>query len=168
MLLRSVVLAVAATIIPAATALGSSTQLSVMEDDVHLQADPAGTLEQMRALGADVVRVSMPWQLIAPNPNSKRAPRRFDASDPAAYPEAKWKVWDAIVTDAQRDGITVDLDVMGGAPRWALGPGPAGREHELKLGAVAGGVRAVRPGGRDAVQRRLRPRGAGARSRRPR
>jgi hypothetical protein len=123
MLLRSVVLAVAVTIIPAATALGSSTQLSVMEDDVHLQADPAGTLEQMRTLGADVVRVSMPWQLIAPNPNSKRTPRRFDASDPAAYPEAKWKVWDAIVTDAQRDGITVDLDVMGGAPRWALGPG---------------------------------------------
>ena len=64
-------------LIPAATALGSSSQLSVIEDDVHLQADPAGTLEQMRALGADVVRVSMPWQMITPNPNSKRAPRRL-------------------------------------------------------------------------------------------
>jgi hypothetical protein len=130
LLLRSVALAVAVVLIPAAAALGSPAQLSMMEDDTHLEADPAGTLEQMRTLGVDVVRVSMAWQTVAPNPNSTRAPRGFDASDPAAYPEATWKVWDAIVTDAQRDGITVDLDVMGGAPRWALGPGrPAGNKN---------------------------------------
>jgi hypothetical protein len=147
LLLRSVALASAVILIPAAAALGSSTQLSVMEDDTHLQADPAGTLEQMRALGADVVRVSMPWQTIAPNPNSSQAPRGFDASDPAAYPGAKWKVWDAIVTDAQRDGITVDLDVMGGAPRWALGSGrPAGNKNpnwEPSPGAYGQFVQAV-------------------------
>jgi hypothetical protein len=130
LLLRSVALAVAVILIPAAAALGSSTQLSVLEDDTHLEANPAGTLEQMRALGADVVRVSMPWQMMAPNPNSTRAPRSFDAADPAAYPEANWKLWDTIVTDARRDGITVDLDVMGGAPRWALGPGrPAANKN---------------------------------------
>jgi hypothetical protein len=147
LLFRSAVLAVAFILIPAAAALGSSTQLSVLEDDTHLQADPAGTLEQMRALGADVVRVSMAWQMIAPDPNSTRAPRGFDASDPAAYPESNWKVWDAIVTDAQRDGITVDLDVMGGAPRWALGPGrPAGNKNpnwEPSSSAYGQFVRAV-------------------------
>ena len=92
--------------------------------------DPAGTLERLRALGAQVVRVAMPWQMIAPNPNSSHAPRGFDASTPAAYPAAKWTLWDEIVTDADRDGITVDLDVMGGAPRWAIGPGrPAGNHN---------------------------------------
>jgi hypothetical protein len=130
LLLGSVVLAVGVVLIPAAQALASSAQLSVIEDDTHLQDDPAGTLERMRALGADVVRVSMPWQMIAPAPRSTHAPRGFDASDPAAYPAANWNLWDAIVTDAHRDGITVDLDVMGGAPRWARGPGrPAGNRN---------------------------------------
>jgi hypothetical protein len=130
LLLGSVVLGAAVILISAAEALGSSSQLSVIEDDTHLQADPAGTLEQMRALGADVVRVSMPWQMIAPAPRSAHVPRNFDASDPAAYPAANWRVWDTIVTDARRDGITVDLDVMGGAPRWALGPGrPKGNRN---------------------------------------
>ncbi|HKI39938.1 MAG TPA: hypothetical protein VKA66_05975, partial [Mycobacterium sp.] len=127
LLLGSVVLAAAVTLIAAAEALGSQSQASVIEDDTHLQADPAGTLARMRALGAEIVRVSVPWQTIAPAPNAAHAPRGFDASDPGAYPAANWKLWDAIVTDARRDGITVDLDLMGGAPRWAQGPGrPAG------------------------------------------
>ncbi|MGH2884299.1 MAG: hypothetical protein ACRDPA_16670, partial [Solirubrobacteraceae bacterium] len=130
LVLGSVVLAAAALLIPAAAALASQTQVSVIEDDAHLQADPAGTLAQMRALGADVVRVSVPWQMIAPAPNSALPPSGFDASDPAAYPAANWKLWDTIVTDAQRDGITVDFDLMGGAPRWARGHGrPAGNTN---------------------------------------
>ena len=130
LLLGSVAPAAVALVLSAAPALGSQTQMSVIEDDTHLQADPAGTLERMRALGAEVVRVSMPWQMIAPASSSAHAPRGFDASDPAAYPAANWKLWDAIMTDAHRDGITVDLDVMGGAPRWARGPGrPAGNSN---------------------------------------
>ena len=124
------VLAAVAIVVPAAPAHASPTQLSVIEDDTHLQANPAGTLAQIRALGAEVVRVSMPWQAVAPAPNSAHAPRGFDASDPAAYPAANWEVWDAIVLDAHRDGITVDFDLMGGAPRWARGPGrPAGNSN---------------------------------------
>ena len=130
LLLGSVAPAAVALALTAAPAVGSQTQMSVIEDDTHLQADPAGTLERMRALGAEVVRVSMPWQMIAPVPSSAHAPHGFDASDPAAYAAANWKLWDAIVTDAHRDGITVDLDVMGGAPRWARGPGrPAGNTN---------------------------------------
>ncbi len=113
-----------------AAAVASLSQVSVIEDDVHLQADPAGTLAQMRALGAEVVRVSVPWQAIAPAPASTRPPGGFDASDPASYPSANWRVWDEIVVDAHRDGLTIDLDLMGGAPRWALGPGrPAGNSN---------------------------------------
>ncbi len=130
LLLGPVAVVAAVTLMPAAQALASPTQVSVIEEDAHLYADPGGTLEQMRALGADVVRVSMPWQAIAPGPTSTHVPRNFDASDPAAYPAANWTLWDTIVTDARRDGITVDLDVMGGAPRWALGPGrPKGNRN---------------------------------------
>ena len=129
-LLGSLVLAAPVVLVPAAPAFGSSNQVSVMEEDTHLQADPAGTLERMRELGADVVRVSMAWKSIAPAPNSTHPPPGFDASNPAAYPAANWKVWDTIVADADRDGMTVDLDVMGGAPRWALGRGrPAGNSN---------------------------------------
>ena len=116
--------------LPAAPALASAGQLSVIEDDNHLQADPAGTLERMRSLGAEVVRVAVPWQMIAPAPTAAQPPRGFDASDPAAYPAANWELWDTIVTDAGRVGITVDFDLLGGAPRWALGPGrPAGNAN---------------------------------------
>ncbi|MGO9497412.1 MAG: hypothetical protein ACLQA5_12020 [Solirubrobacteraceae bacterium] len=116
-----------AVVLFAAPALASTGQVSVIEDDTHLEANPAATLERMRLLGADVVRVSVPWQMIAPAPSSARVPFGFDAADPAAYPAANWGLWDEIVTDAARDGITVDLDLMGGAPRWAQGPGrPAG------------------------------------------
>ena len=121
-LLGAVVLAAMLSAAPP-VARASARQVSVIEDDAHLEADPAQTLERMRALGADVVRVSLPWQSIAPKPGSAHAPLGFNASDPAAYPAANWKLWDEIVRDAVRDGLTVDLDVMGGAPRWALGPG---------------------------------------------
>jgi hypothetical protein len=129
-LLGAVALATASSAVTAPVALASSTQVSVLEDDARIQSDPAGTLERLHILGANVVRVAMRWQLIAPSPNSRRAPRGFDASDPAAYPASTWRLWDEIVTDARQDGITVDLDVMGGAPRWALGPGrPAGNSN---------------------------------------
>jgi hypothetical protein len=110
-------------VLPAAQARASTGQISIFQDDPRLDADPAGTLARMRLLGAQVVRVSVPWYYIAPNPNAPHAPRGFNATDPAAYPSAKWVLWDDIVSDAHKDGITVDFDLMGGAPRWALGPG---------------------------------------------
>ena len=94
-----------------------------MQDDPRLDADPAGTLARMRLLGAQVVRVSVPWYYIAPAANSLHPPRGFNATDPSTYPSGNWTLWDEIVTDAHKDGITLDFDLMGGAPRWALGPG---------------------------------------------
>jgi len=129
-LLLGTVVAAAAILTGAAPARASSTQVSMIEDDVHLEADPAGTLERMRALGADVVRVSMPWDAIAPAPGAGHPPEGFNPSDPASYPAANWRLWDEIVVDARRDALTVDLDLMGGAPRWALGPGrPKGNSN---------------------------------------
>src|ERR1700734_601256 len=128
--MRAVALAVFLMAVPATRPLASTNQVSIFQDDARLQADPAGTLARLRVLGAQVVRVSVPWGAIAPNPKSRHAPASFDASDPSAYPAANWRLWDTIVVDAHADGIVLDLDLMGGAPRWALGPGrPAGDEN---------------------------------------
>jgi hypothetical protein len=109
--------------VPASIAEASGSQQAMLQDDVSLMANPAGTLARLRLLGVQRIRLSVHWNYIAPAPGSPRPPRRFDAADPAGYPTANWQIWDQIVTDAQQDGIEVDLDVMGGAPRWAQGAG---------------------------------------------
>jgi hypothetical protein len=168
LLVGSAVAAGVGVVLFAAPALASTGQVSVIEDDAHLEANPAATLERMRLLGADVVRVSVPWQTIAPDPSSAHVPAGFDAADPAAYPAAGWGLWDEIVTDARRDGITVDLDLMGGAPRWARGPGrPAGNSNpnwEPSPAAFGQFVRAIATrysGSYDPALGRTVPGGAG-------
>jgi hypothetical protein len=145
--LGTVVLAAAMLAIPAGPAVASPQQVSIMEDDPHLDIDPAGTLARMRMLGAHVVRVSVHWDWIAPAPNATRAPRGFNATNPAAYPASHWRLWDAIATVAHNDGMSVDFDLMGGAPRWAQGPGrPAGNHNgnwEPSASAFAAFVRAI-------------------------
>jgi hypothetical protein len=107
----------------AGQAAAARGQVSIFEDDPHLMADSSGTLERLRLLGVQEVRVAVHWQLIAPKPTSRRRPAHFNAADPAAYPASTWAPWDAIVKDADKAGITVLFDVIGGAPLWATGPG---------------------------------------------
>jgi hypothetical protein len=104
-------------------ALASKTQLAMIEEGTHLLSDPQGTLATFRKLGAGIVRVIVPWSEIAPSPSSRKRPSKFDATNPAAYPAAKWSIWDTIVSDAKADGIAIDFTVAGGAPRWADGAG---------------------------------------------
>lgn len=111
---------------PAAPAGASTGQESIIQDDVHVQADPAGTLAEMRRLGADRVRVTVRWDTIAPGAGSHRRPRGFHAVSPAAYPQANWASYDAIVRDAHRDGIGLDFTLTGRVPLWATGPGAPG------------------------------------------
>ncbi len=106
---------------PAADA--SQNQVSIMQDDGMLLSNPAPTLLKMRQLGADVVRLAVRWQTIAPNPNSFKRPSHFNAANPGAYPAANWAPYDTIVRDAAADGLSVDFNVVGGSPLWATGPG---------------------------------------------
>jgi hypothetical protein len=130
-LLRLAVLALLLFAVPAGRAVASPSQISIIQDDARLDNDPATTLARARLLGAQVIRVSVHWNWIAPAPNAKKQPRHFDATDPAAYPAANWRLWDAIAIEAHGEGIRVDFDLMGGAPRWALGPGrPAGNDNQ--------------------------------------
>jgi hypothetical protein len=115
---------IAASLFAAApTARASPGQVSIIQDNTHLLSDPARTLSTFRALGAQMVRVIVGWAQIAPDPTAKSAPAGFDASDPAAYPPAKWAPYDRIVRLARADGLEVDVTLSGGAPRWAEGPG---------------------------------------------
>ena len=131
-LLRAAVLALALLALPAARALASSQQISIIEDDARVDANPPATLARARLLGANMVRVSVYWNAIAPAPKAKTMPRGFNAADPAAYPAINWGLWDSIVVAAHQNGMKVDFDLMGGAPRWAQGPGqPAGKNQNL-------------------------------------
>ncbi len=103
-------------------ARAAANQESMIEVDPSLRADPAGTFAKLRLLGVQRVRVDVWWAAIAPKPNALHPPRGFNGADPASYPAANWANWDAIVRDAAADGIGLDFDVMGSAPRWALGP----------------------------------------------
>jgi hypothetical protein len=122
-LLRTLLLAAVVTGVPAARALGSTTQQAMFEDDVQLSTDPSTTIQRLRMLGVGRIRLAVRWYTIAPNPGSSRPPKGFNGSDPASYPADNWTIWDEIVQDARRAGIQIDLDPMGGEPNWAMGPG---------------------------------------------
>lgn len=80
-------------------------------------APRSALLDEARALGASVVRVPVPWSLVAP----AERPRDFDATDPAS-PAYRWSVIDTAVQAASARGLRVLLS-FSDAPRWAEGPG---------------------------------------------
>jgi hypothetical protein len=109
----------------------SAPLLSIFEAEAPLYGDPPGTLATLRALGADTVRVYVPWRgsgfaPMAPDPSAARPPAHFDGANPAAYPEASWSSLDTIIRDAARAGLHVDLTIGGRPPLWARGPGDPG------------------------------------------
>ena len=118
----AVAVALSALACAPAPALASHSQVAIMQDDTALLANPGPTLQEMRHLGVQMVRVTVRWSYIAPNPLSFRRPN-FNATDPNAYPAPSWAPYDAIVEDAHNDGIKVLFDVTAFAPFWAQGPG---------------------------------------------
>lgn len=107
----------------ATPASASTRQVSIIQDNTTLLADPSSTLATFRALGASTVRLIVDWAQVAPDPSSRTPPAGFNAADPADYPAANWAPYDQIVKIAAADGIAVDFTLSGGAPRWAEGPG---------------------------------------------
>jgi hypothetical protein len=106
-----------------AAASASVNQLSIIQDSTRVITNPYGTLGTFRALGANMVRVIVVWAQVAPGWDARTPPRAFDATNPADYPAANWAPYDTIVKLANAEGISVDLTLSGGAPRWAEGPG---------------------------------------------
>jgi hypothetical protein len=123
----TVLAACLALALPGVGARASTTQESIFQDDNHLvYARPdavAATLDTLKALGVERVRVSVFWGLIAPSSSSQRRPN-FDATDPAAYPAANWTRYDTLVRLAQERGIAVLFNLTAPAPLWATGSSP--------------------------------------------
>ena len=94
-------------------------QIAIIQDTTFLNS-PVTALPQARALGARTIRAFVSWYLIAPHPASIHRPR-FNASDPNGYPAADWAPYDQMVRLAARERVRLDLELTGGAPRWAEG-----------------------------------------------
>ena len=77
-------------LLPAA-ASASDSQMAIVQQvhDAGAPADPQQFVAQVRALGATVVRVIVPWAAIAPAPRSTTKPS-FNATDPNSYPVGAW------------------------------------------------------------------------------
>ncbi|MBV9415271.1 MAG: hypothetical protein JO363_09865 [Solirubrobacterales bacterium] len=96
--------------------------LTIFEAQSELFANPGRTLDLLRHLGTDDVKVFMQWNSVAPNSLSHSRPR-FDATDPASYPPAAWGPYDAVIRAAAARHLGVDLALEAPAPLWATGPG---------------------------------------------
>ncbi len=106
----------------AAPAIADPSQVTILEDNAMVLADPMGALERIRALGVTTLRFDVPWAAVAPATHAVRRPH-FNATNPAAYGNAAWAPYDAVIRAAHTLGINVDLDLAPGAPRWATGSG---------------------------------------------
>jgi hypothetical protein len=91
-------------------------QYSIIQDDAKVvaQGDQTrnATLDEMRNLGADVVKVTIHWSDIA------GGGKPSNAEDPNAYPAAKWAPYDAAVQGAIQRGLGIFLNIAGPAPDW--------------------------------------------------
>lgn len=123
--IRALATAAALTLGAPAAGHASTTQETQFQDDTLLvfrsPAEVARTLDMLRGLGVDRIRVSMYWNLIAPNAGSTTRPS-FNAADPSAYPRAGWARYDLILRLASERGMSVNWDLMSPAPAWASQP----------------------------------------------
>jgi hypothetical protein len=114
-----VVVLVAVSATPAGA---SKTQESIFQDDRLLLESGAdtrnATLDQLKALGVETIRVNAIWARIAPERESTTKPG-FDASDPGAYPADNWASLDALIQGATARGIGILLTATGPTPAWA-------------------------------------------------
>jgi len=114
---------------------GAPPIATIVQDDAELlHRTPqriAATLDDLRDLGVDWVRVTAGWSEIAPASRSFLRPD-FDATDPAQYPPGAWSALDRVYEMARARGLRASIDIAFWAPRWAVGaPGRrADRERE--------------------------------------
>ena len=126
--LVTIAAAAALSLAAAASATASPSQESIFMDDPRIVYSAPekleGTLAEMKRLGADRIRVSVFWHLLAPAAQSETRP--FAASggaDPHNYSAEKWDRYDRIVTTAQRLDLKLLFNVTSPAPNWAT-PSP--------------------------------------------
>lgn len=100
------------------SALASKSQLSVIEDSARLTsgstAQQDASLDEMKSLGAEIVKIPVSWRSIAPIVDTG------GLSDPSAYPVGSWSTIDRLVAGASARGMHVWLMITAPAPIWAV------------------------------------------------
>jgi hypothetical protein len=117
--------AAVAALAPAAQA-SKSMESMFQDDNLLVFNSPQGTahtMDVLKALGVDRIRVSVFWRVVAPDAGNPKKPN-FDASDPAAYPPGAWDRYDRIVEMAAQRGLQVNFNPTSPAPNWATGTSP--------------------------------------------
>ena len=113
-------------------ALSNHAIESMFQDDQLLIYPPmtragnevvAQTLQTLRTLGVQRLRLTIEWYYIAPANGARVAPAGFDGTNPADYQAASWGPYDRIDRLATAAGLKVDFDVTGPGPLWAMRPG---------------------------------------------
>jgi hypothetical protein len=137
--------ALAAVLLPA-HASASKGQWSVFEDHTALVQSGLtkriDTLEKIKALGADTLRIEFRWNEITWDVHAKTKPK-FDATDPAAYQGAPqafpgFGQYDDLVLRARALGFRIIGTITGDAPRWATagGKGASFRTANYKVNSA--------------------------------
>jgi hypothetical protein len=126
----------------AAPAGASSRQLTIFQDnDATIEgssASRARRLDEIDALGVDVVKVNIPWRFVAPS----RRPSDADAAKPSTYP--RLGTFDQFVRRVKQRGMIPFLNITGPAPNYAAKSRqgidgthrPSARQFELFATAV--------------------------------
>jgi cellulase (glycosyl hydrolase family 5) len=108
-------------------AAASRSQWSMVEDHGYLvRSGPDArevTLNEIKALGADAIRIEVKWSEVAPNPAANSQPS-FDATDPGAYPG--FEPYDDLVKRATAKGFRIMVTLAPDAPDWATAGGRGG------------------------------------------
>jgi hypothetical protein len=129
---------VALALLPVARAGASSSQVTIMQDDNQIvfvsDARRAQTLDEMKALGADVVKVRVDWHSLAPDANSKHKPSGFSGKDPNEYRGSVWAAYDRTVIAIVGRGMRPYLQLGNRAPNWASGSSPVVRPKAGEFG----------------------------------
>ncbi len=123
----AVLLAAAAALLtllaaPAPPARANATQEAIFQDDLQLlYSDPGrreDTLDQLKSIGVDTIRVFVSWSSIAPNSDSTSRPA-FNAANPAAYGPGVWDRYDELARSASRRGLGIIFTPTSPVPVWA-------------------------------------------------
>jgi hypothetical protein len=110
-------LCLALALLPAAAG-ASVRQYALFQDEALLVENGgtrAATLDELRALGADMIKVQVNWATVAPG--GRRKPDGFDGANPAEYPG--WERYDQVLAAAQARGLKVMFALAPPVPGWA-------------------------------------------------
>ncbi|HKP20867.1 MAG TPA: hypothetical protein VJT68_05085 [Thermoleophilaceae bacterium] len=108
----------AALAVVPATAGASARQFALFQDEALITQNGATrgpTLDEVKGLGADMIKVQVNWDVVAPG--GKRKPKGFDGRDPSQYPG--WARYDETIAAIKARGLKVMFALAPPAPGWA-------------------------------------------------